>query len=459
MSKKKCYLETHGCQMNVHDSEKAACALGSAGYEVTADPSEADLILLNTCMVREKPEQKVFHRIDSLKSLSRQNSRRLPVFGVMGCVAQAEAERIFDRSREVKVVVGTQSIAKLPTLLRQLEQGYERAIDVSLTRDADFFELGDAPRRTEQIAYISIIEGCNKFCSYCIVPFTRGRERSRSAESILAEACDLAARGYKEVHLLGQNVNSYGLSGRYRGNISSGKSPAAEGELTFAQLLDLLASKSGLPRIKFTTSYPRDFDSEVVKVMDAHENLCEWIHLPAQSGSDRILRMMRRGYTRRDYLEKIRVIRSARKHYSVTGDIIVGFPGETEQDFQDTMSLVAETQYDGLYIFKYSSRPKTAAAAFEDSVPEEVKTDRFLKLQELQSNIQRTLYKRYLGREFEVLVEDRSARSEFQFTGHTKCQKVVNFDCRNSSLGDLVKVLITQSHPHSLSGDIVDLTI
>jgi tRNA-2-methylthio-N6-dimethylallyladenosine synthase len=169
--------------------------------------------------------------------------------------------------------------------------------------------------------------------------------------------------------------------------------------------------------------------------------------------------MMRRGYTRRDYLEKIRVIRSARKHYSVTGDIIVGFPGETEQDFQDTMSLVAETQYDGLYIFKYSSRPKTAAAAFEDSVPEEVKTDRFLKLQELQSNIQRTLYKRYLGREFEVLVEDRSARSEFQFTGHTKCQKVVNFDCRNSSLGDLVKVLITQSHPHSLSGDIVDLTI
>jgi tRNA-2-methylthio-N6-dimethylallyladenosine synthase len=457
MAKKKFYLETHGCQMNVHDSEKAAQALAQAGYEPTPDPAEADLVVLNTCMVREKPEQKVFHRIQSIKDLREAGKSKLPLVGVMGCVAQAEAERIFERSRDVRLIVGTQSIAKLPDLLAQLDQGFGRAIDVSLTKDADFYELPGARRQTAHVAYISIIEGCNKFCSYCIVPYTRGRERSRPASRILAEARDLAACGFKEVHLLGQNVNSYGLSGRYRGNVGSGKQFPAAGEVTFAQLLDLVASESGLPRIKFTTSYPRDFDREVVRVMDAHANLCEWIHLPVQSGSDRVLRLMRRGYTRRDYLAKIEAIKAARKEMSVTGDIIVGFPGETEEDFQETLSLVAEVEYDGLYIFKYSPRPKTAAAAYEDSVPEELKTERFLQLQGLQERIQKLRYERYLGREVEVLVEGVSARSEAQLTGHTRCHKVVNFAGETGLLGKLVKVKIEEAHRHSLSGKMVSV--
>lgn len=459
MSTKKFYLETHGCQMNVHDSEKAAFSLDSIGYEPTSDPAQADLVLLNTCMVREKPEQKVFHRITSIKKLHQESSGKLPIFGVMGCVAQAEAERIFERSQDVGVVIGTQSIGKLPDLLSQLEQGYERAIDVSLTKDAEFFELTGGHRQTGQIAYISIIEGCNKFCSYCIVPYTRGRERSRPADRILVEAQDLVGQGYKEVHLLGQNVNSYGLSGRYRGNTYTGKPPQPEGEITFAQLLELLALRSGIPRIKFTTSYPRDFDREVVRVIDEYENLCEWIHLPAQSGSDRILKLMRRGYTRQEYLEKIRLIKLASKDISITGDIIIGFPGETEEDFQATLSLVAETEYDGLYIFKYSARPRTAASAFEDDISDEVKTERFMKLQELQNRIQNHRYSRYIGREVEVLVEGVSARSSSQMTGHTRCQKVVNFDCDDNVLGRLVKVKIDKIHRHSLSGKIVKVMV
>jgi tRNA-2-methylthio-N6-dimethylallyladenosine synthase len=444
---KRYYLETYGCQMNVHDSEKAASALAEAGYRATSDPAEADLILLNTCMVRERAAQKVFTRIGELK----RQPRGAPVFGVMGCVAQAEAERLFERSREVRLVLGTQSIPRLPELLAQLEAGFPRAIDVRLTRDADFFELGAEARLTAHIAYLTIIEGCNKFCSFCIVPLTRGRERSRPAARILAEAQALAARGYQEVHLLGQNVNSYGLSGRYHGSLGDGRG-AAEGELTFAGLLDWLARESRVPRLKFTTSHPRDFDAEVVRVMDAHDSLCPWIHLPAQSGSDRLLRAMRRGYTRREYMEKIAAIKRAGKDFAVTGDLIVGFPGETEADFRETLGLVAEAEYDGLYIFKYSPRPQTPAAAYPDSVPEAVKTERFLRLQELQSRIQQVRYSRYLGREVEVLVEGVSARSAADYTGHTRCHKVVNFPCQEEYLGKLVKVKIEQAHPHSLYG-------
>jgi tRNA-2-methylthio-N6-dimethylallyladenosine synthase len=360
---KKVYIETHGCQMNVHDSEKAAFSLQSAGYEQTLDPLTADLVMLNTCMVREKPEQKVFRRIAGIKHDQKKMNGKIADFGVMGCVAQAEAERIFDRSPDVKIVIGTQSIGKLPDLLTQLEQGFDRVIDVDLTRDAEFFELDVNARKTAHVALVTITEGCNKFCSYCIVPFTRGRERSRTAESILLEAQSLAAQGFKEIHLLGQNVNSYGLSGKYRGNIPGSSAPLLNNEATFSQLLELLAKESGIPRIKYSTSYPRDFDQEVIRVMDNHENLCEWIHLPAQSGSDRILKRMRRGYSAAEYLKKIEIIRSAQKEYSITGDIIIGFPGETEEDFLETMRLVAEVEFDGLFLFNYSARPKTAAMA------------------------------------------------------------------------------------------------
>ncbi len=449
---KKFYLETYGCQMNVHDSEKAGYSLAGVGYEQTPDPLDADLILLNTCMVREKAARKVFSRITELKR-QRRGTDTQPVYGVMGCVAQAEAERLFERSRDIRLVMGTQAIPKLPQLLDQLDQGFPRAIDVRLSKEADFYEIDADVRQTEHIAYITITEGCNKFCSFCIVPFTRGRERSRPADRIVAEAGALAGQGYREVHLLGQNVNSYGLSGRYHGNLDGDTLQGGE-MTTFARLLERLALESGIPRIKYTTSHPRDFDAEIVRVMDAHENLCEWVHLPAQSGSDRVLRAMRRGYTRREYIEKIEAIRRARRDISITGDIIVGFPGETDGDFDATLSLVAEVGYDGLYIFKYSPRPHTPAAAYRDSVPEEVKTERFMKLNELQHRIQKGRYARYLGRKVEVLVEGRSARSEKDLHGHTRCNKVVNFPGTADLIGRLAEVVVTEAKPNSLYGSL-----
>lgn len=452
--RKKFYFETYGCQMNVHDSEKAAYVLSELGYISTLEPSEADLVLLNTCMVREKAARKVYARINELKNEISRTARRtsLPIFGVMGCVAQAEADRLFERSKDIKLVMGTQAIPRLPVLLEQLEKGFDKAIDVRLSKDAEFLELQAENRQTKYKAYITIIEGCNKFCSFCIVPFTRGRERSRPADRIVAEARALCEQGYQEVHLLGQNVNSYGLSGRYHGNsVSVGGGE----EITFARLLDRVAAESGIPRIKFTTSYPRDFDEEVVRIMDVHENLCEWIHLPVQAGSDRVLRAMRRGYTRNEYLEKIDAIKGSKKDIAITGDMIVGFPGETDEDFNETMSLVAEVEYDGLYIFKYSPRPRTPAATYADSVSEEVKTERFLKLQELQDRIQRRRYERYLGCTVEVLVEGVSSRSSVDYAGHTRCNKVVNFPIATEALGKLVNVKVTAVKSHSLYGEMV----
>jgi tRNA-2-methylthio-N6-dimethylallyladenosine synthase len=455
---KKLYLETYGCQMNVHDSEKATFALAQVGYEQTDKPEDADLIMLNTCMVREKAARKVYSRVDALKhSLKKErqrDQRDLPIFGVMGCVAQAEADRIFEKSSDVKLVLGTQAIGKLPELIGQLEQGFPRAIDVRLTKDADFFEIDAGVRQTPYVAYISIIEGCNKFCSYCIVPFTRGRERSRPADSIVIEAQNLAAQGFKEIQLLGQNVNSYGLSGKLYSPITkTGDAPTDE--ITFGRLLERVAIESGVPRIKYTTSFPRDFDQEIVDVMDAHDNLCSWIHLPVQAGSDRVLRMMRRGYTRREYLEKIEMIRRGKKDYSITGDLIVGFPGETEEDFLETMSLVAEVEYDGLYIFNYSPRPHTPAATYTDSVPDEVKTERLMRVNELQRRIQRRRFERLIGQTVEVLVEGTSARSADDFTGHTRCNKVVNFHAPGELLGKLVQVKVTQAYQNSLYGEFV----
>lgn len=460
VKRKKLYLETYGCQMNVHDSEKAIFSLSEGGYEPTSDPLSADLVLLNTCMVREKAARRVEARLSDLRGQIRRSragasGERLPIFGVMGCVAQAEANRLFDRCPDLRLVVGTQGIGRLPELVDQLERGFDRALEVRLTKDADFFELHAGVRQTPHIAFVTITEGCNKFCSYCIVPFTRGRERSRRADNIVNEVRELGLRGYQEVQLLGQNVNSYGSrAGQSQDVGEHGRD--ADGEISFARLLERVAIEGGVGRIKYTTSYPRDFDPEIVRVMDSHENLCEWIHLPAQSGSDRILRAMRRGYDRRDYLRRIETIRSARKDYAVTGDIIIGFPGETEEDFQETLGLVAEVEYDGLFIFNYSPRPRTPAAAYADSVSEETKSDRFNRLQELQRRIQRGRYERYVGRRLEVLVEGQSSRSLDDLSGHTRCQKVVNFPGDPSLIGRLVTLQITDVKSNSLYGQLVD---
>ncbi len=451
---KKVYLETYGCQMNVHDSEKATYMLSDLGYAQTSEVDEADLVLLNTCMVREKAARKVYTRINEIKrDISKAaRDKKLPVFGVMGCVAQAEADRLFERSRDIKMVMGTQAIPRLPNLMEQLDKGFDRVIDVRLSKEAEFLELQADNRQTKHIAYITITEGCNKFCSFCIVPFTRGRERSRPADRIVEEAKSLGKQGYQEIHLLGQNVNSYGLSGRYHGNLVSAEESAG---ITFARLLARVAEESGVPRIKFTTSYPRDFDDEIVRVMDEHDNLCEWVHLPAQSGNDRVLRAMRRGYTRREYIDKIEAIKRSKKDIAITGDMIVGFPGETDDDFSETMSLVAEVEYDGLYIFKYSPRPRTPAAAYADSITEEVKTERFLMLQDLQDRIQKRRYERYIGRTVEVLVEGMSSRSSSDYTGHTRCNKVVNFPIASDMLGRLAQVKVTEVKSHSLYGVMV----
>ena len=453
-------METYGCQMNVHDSEKAVFALSECDYEPTDDPHSADLVLLNTCMVREKAARRVEARVRDLRGQIRRSrergaGRELPLFGVMGCVAQAEAERLFERCPEVRLVLGTQAIGQLPKLVGQLESGFARAIEVRLSKDADFYELQAGVRQTPHVAFVTITEGCNKFCSYCIVPFTRGRERSRRADKIVSEVRELGAQGYLEVQLLGQNVNSYGSSGTFHGSQAAAGMGDSD-EITFARLLERVAVEGGVPRIKYTTSYPRDFDSGIVKVMDSYDNLCEWIHLPAQSGSDRILRAMRRGYDRRDYLQRIESIRAARKDYSITGDIIIGFPGETEEDFQATLQLVADVQYDGLFIFNYSPRPRTPAAAYADSVPDEVKSERFNRLQELQRRVQQTRYERYLGRPVEVLVEGLSARSATDLTGHTRCQKIVNFPGDQSLLGHVVRVRVTGVKQNSLYGELCD---
>lgn len=457
---KKVYLETHGCQMNVHDSEKALGLLASAGYESTQDPSEADLVLLNTCMVREKPEHKVFKRFAELQQRGRVgqagvSGRIKPVYGVMGCVAQAEAERIFERNKDVRLVLGTQALGRLPDLLTELEKGFSRAIDVQMDKNAGFVELAATARQTTNVAYISIIEGCNKFCSFCIVPLTRGRERSRPAAGILAEAKSLAAAGFQEIQLLGQNVNSYGLSGSLRGNMIRGKARSGDHEISFVQLLDLLARESGVPRIKFTTSHPRDFDADVVRVIDAYENLCEWIHLPVQAGSDRMLRLMRRGYTRDDYLRKIEFIRKARKDIAITTDIIIGFPGESEADFEETLDLVAAVEFDGAYIFNYSPRPGTPASAYSDTVSPEVKSERFLRLQELQGSIQVKRNARYVGRMVEVLVEKQSARNPDDMSGHSRCGKVVNFRGGAELKGKRVEVLVEAVKSNSLYGRLL----
>ncbi len=434
---KRFFIETFGCQMNVVDSEKAAALLRRLGYEWSDDPQQAELILFNTCSVRERPEEKVYSRIRQLRSRSPD-----VLIGVIGCVAQLYGRRLLERVPGVDFVLGTQALGELPEILERLQQG-RPLVQTRTPNRPEFLEISPAERRLRHVAYVTIMEGCDKFCTFCIVPFTRGRERSRSPLKILAEVRALAEAGYREVHLLGQNVNSYGLSER----LELGQ------RLCFPKLLRLLAEAGGIPRLKFTTSHPRDFTPEIVRMIEEYPNLCNWVHLPPQSGSDRILALMNRGYTRTEYLRRIEWIRSAKREIAVTGDIIVGFPGETERDFQQTMALIEEVEFDGLYIFKYSPRPGTPAARLSDQVPDEVKTERLMRLEQRQREIQLKRWQRYVGRVVEVLVEGKSAKSEYHWSGHTSENIVVNFeDSRENIEGALVKVEITRVNPHSLFG-------
>jgi tRNA-2-methylthio-N6-dimethylallyladenosine synthase len=429
------YLETFGCQMNVHDSEKVAGVLLGRGYRQVDTADDADLVLYNTCSIREKAAQKVFSRLGQVRGAARHGK----VIGVLGCVAQQEGQQIFDRAPWVRLVCGSASYRRLPELVAQLEAGEDRVTGLDLDTDETFetdFTRRDNPFR----AYLTIIEGCDKACAYCVVPMTRGPERSRTSESVLREVKHLVGLGYTEVQLLGQNVNSY-------------RDPSAA-RLSFAELLSAVAEVPGIRRVRFTTSHPRDFTPEIVRAIDAHPALCDHVHLPVQSGSSRLLARMRRDYTREQYLERIAAVRDARRPISLTTDIIVGFPGETVGDFDDTLSLLDAVGYDGAFSFKFSPRPNTAALAMADDVPEEEKGRRLTILQERQRQIQQARNERLVGHRFEVLVEGRSRPG--QWAGRTSSNRMVNFTSPDPpALGEYVQVCISRAGPNSLVGQAV----
>jgi tRNA-2-methylthio-N6-dimethylallyladenosine synthase len=429
--------------MNVADSERAATRLRQGGFEISDSADSADVVLLNTCSIREKAEQKVFHRVGEIKS-GRIGKR--PLIGVMGCVAQLEGEAIFTNAPSVQLVIGTGATDRISNLLERAVEGERRVIDLSERKASEEFEISNVERHSKYIAFVPIIEGCNKFCTYCIVPFSRGRERSRVAYDVIEEVRRLREEGFKEVQLIGQNVNSY------RPNVESGLE-AYGGATPFSRLLRAVAS-TGMPRIKFTTSFPRDFHPDIVKAIDEHENLCNWVHLPVQSGNDRVLKVMRRGHKVDDYLARVNSVKNARRKISLTSDIIVGFPGETTAEFEDTLKLVQESRFHGLYIFKYSQRRGTPAAKLSETVSEQEKTQRFLALEKLQMTIQKEIFQSYVGEEVDVLVEGLSARSSEDLTGHTTCNKVINFRAEPGLIGEIVKVRVTEAKTHSLFGEV-----
>ena len=440
------YIETFGCQMNVTDTERAASGLRNSGYDLCASEHDADVVLLNTCSVREKAEQKAFTRIGEIRA-ARPGDRKLLV-GVMGCVAQLEGDSIFKQSPTVNMVIGTRATDRIPSLIEKARQGQRKVLDLDERDHNDSWEISPVERHSPHVAFIPIIEGCNKFCSFCIVPYSRGRERSRLASEIVDEVRRLQRLGYKEIHLIGQNVNSYRPRGENGLEGFSGATP-------FSRLLRAVAA-TGMPRIKFTTSFPRDFHPDIISAIEENENLCDWIHLPVQSGSDRVLRLMRRGHTRADYLQRIERIKNSKRPLALTSDVIVGFPGETDEDFRQTLSLVERCDYDSLYIFKYSKRRGTPAANFEDTISEAEKTERFLELEKAHRKAQERVYRSYVGRTLSVLVERSSSRSESDLMGHSTCHKVVNFAAGNHIAGDIVDVFITATKTNSLYGTLAD---
>jgi tRNA-2-methylthio-N6-dimethylallyladenosine synthase len=505
------YLETFGCQMNVHDSEKVVGTLMQQGYRQVETVEQADLILYNTCSIRDKAEQKVFHRLADYKKLQAQGKK----FGVLGCVAQQEGEKIFERAPHVSLVCGSASYRNLPQMLIQLEganaaareiprpadenrglqndafvedgsiaesdsdleraassrsavfsptaQGISRAASpLPETRDSYLvritglddrqtdkcFETEFTARTNPHRGYITIIEGCDKFCAYCVVPFTRGKERSRTSDSVLSEARQMADLGYTEIQLLGQNVNSYqdptsGFSGKRR---------------SFAELLAAVGEVPGIRRVRFTTSHPRDFGRDIVDAIDAAPSLCDHVHLPVQSGSTRVLDAMQRLYTREQYLERINWIKAAKRDIAITTDVIVGFPGETEAEFEQTLSLLDEVGYDGVFSFKYSPRPNTPALVLDDAIPEREKSSRLEALMAKQRELQIKRNKRYIGEVLEVMVEGHN-ESRQQWIGRTSQNKTLNFTApleEKLGLGSYISVLVTASFPNSLVGELRD---
>jgi tRNA-2-methylthio-N6-dimethylallyladenosine synthase len=432
------YLETFGCQMNAHDSEKVVGTLISKGYRQVETVEEAGLVLYNTCSIRDKAEQKVFHRLADYKKLQAQGKK----FGVLGCVAQQEGHKIFERAPHVSLVAGSASYRNLPQMLIQIEAGKGRVTGLDDRETDECFETEFTARTNPHRGYITIIEGCDKFCAYCVVPFTRGKERSRTSESVLKEARQMADLGYTEIQLLGQNVNSY-------------HDPA--GKKTFAELLSTVGEVPGIRRVRFTTSYPTDFGRDIVDAIDSRPRLCDHVHLPVQSGSTRVLQAMQRLYTREHYLERISWIKAARREISITTDVIVGFPGETDEDFEQTLSLLEDVHYDGIFAFKFSPRPNTPAIKMEDAIPDQEKSRRLAVLLEKQRGIQQKNNQKRVGGTVEVMVEGKN-EARGQWIGRTSQNKTLNFAAPAYSkleVGGYHSARVTAAFPNSLVGELV----
>jgi tRNA-2-methylthio-N6-dimethylallyladenosine synthase len=431
------YVETFGCQMNVHDSEKVAGALMARGYRAVDTHQEADIILYNTCSIREKAAHKVYSRLGAFRKAGWSKDK---IIGVLGCLAQQEGERFFERAPEVSLVCGSASYTQLPELLEQVESGKRRVTGLDLDTE-DCFETELTRRDNRFRAYLTIIEGCDQRCAFCVVPMTRGPERSRSGAKIIEECHRLVDAGYTEIQILGQIVNAW-------------RDPSTA-RWTFAELLSRVASVPGLRRVRFTTSHPRYFTPDIVQAIDSHPVLCDQIHLPVQAGSSELLKRMLRGYSREEYLEKIQFIRLAERSIGLSTDIIVGFCGETEKDFEQTLSLLEEVEYDQVFAFTFSPRPNTVALGFVDTVVEVEKSRRLAVLQEAQRQIQLRRNEALLGQTLEVLVEGYQPRLG-QAVGRTTTNKVVNFAGESADVGCYRHVRVTSAGPNSLVGERID---
>jgi tRNA-2-methylthio-N6-dimethylallyladenosine synthase len=441
---RKFYIRTYGCQMNEHDTEVMAGIFMALGYEPTDRPEDANVILLNTCAIRENAENKVFGEIGHLKPLKQKNPDLL--LGVCGCMSQEESvvNKILKQYQYVDMIFGTHNIHRLPYILHEAYMSKEMVVEV-WSKEGDVIENLPKARKGNIKAWVNIMYGCDKFCTYCIVPYTRGKERSRRPEDIIQEVRHLAAQGYKEITLLGQNVNAYGKD-------------FTDMKYGLGDLMDELR-KIDIPRIRFTTSHPRDFDDRLIEVLAKRGNLVEHIHLPVQSGSTEILKLMGRKYTREEYLELVRKIKAAIPDVALTTDIIVGFPNETEEQFEETLSLYREVEFDSAYTFIYSPREGTPAAKMVDNVPMEVKKERLQRLNALVNEISARKMKEYEGKVVEVLVEGESKNNPDVLAGYTRKNKLVNFIGPKSAIGKLVKVRITEAKTWTLNGEMVEEAI
>ena len=438
----KLYVQTYGCQMNQLDSARIVQLMKSADYEPTDRVDDADLIILNTCSVRDKAEQKVYSALGRWRKLKEEKG---VILGVGGCVAQQEGEALLRRAPHLDLVFGTHNMHKLPQMVEEAREAARRSVETAFYRDPFYLEdpLG-LPETDGAKAYVTIMQGCNKVCSFCIVPRVRGREVSRASENIVRDVEELVRRGVKEVMLLGQNVNSYGRT--------------VEGERSFPELLERINDIPGIRRIRFTTSHPQDLSPELVDAFVRLENLCEHLHLPLQSGSDAVLTRMRRGYRLDEYMARIERLRKRRPDMAISTDMIVGFPGETEAEFEETLAITREIEYDDMFTFTYSPRPRTVAAkVYEDDVPDEVKGDRCRRLQELQKSISLRKNRSLIGAEHEILVEGPSRLGRDQLMGRTRTNRIVNFTPNEATVpAEMARVRVVDATPNSLVGEAIE---